>query len=108
MNKLLSLPLYYKKIIANCILLVYHQRYTENRKGMYNHWTTIKENDGKLFLIKCYQHESSCVCNKENPVNIDRIFRSEYDYVMKLISEHTTDINSNTLLDYLKIKVNQV
>lgn len=87
-NKLISLPLFEKRLIANDILLKYHRRYREHENGMYSHWTYLKERNGNLFLIKCYQHECSCVCNEENPVNIDQVFRNEYDYVISLIKEY--------------------
>lgn len=77
-----------KRLIANDILLKYHRRYRERTSSMYYHWTYLKEKNGKLLLIKCYQHNDSCVCNEENPVNIDQVFKNEYDYVMALIKEY--------------------
>lgn len=87
-NTLISLPLAEKRLIANDILLKYHRRYRERTSSMYYHWTYLKEKNGKLLLIKCYQHNDSYVCNEENSVNIDQVFKNEYDYVMALIKKY--------------------
>lgn len=104
-NNLLSLSVYYKKEIAQTVLLQYHRRYKEFENGMYSHWSHLNEQNGKLFLVKSYQHESSCVCNQEVPVNIDQIFNKEYDYIICLIKEHISEFDwsiGNTIRKLIK------